>query len=144
MLAAVPRRTNALGTETYNAHDVHALLCVQLEKGTADLCDWEETLIAQSEARKRAIALAKKVLEEEQGQLDELTAALQKIWDLQLGDIRMRHLETEPEVVAPPTPDDAHMRNELVDLSSPPPDWFSQTLVQDSPDLSICDETSEN
>ena len=121
MLATVPRRTNALGTETYNAHDVHAMLRAQLEKGTADLREWEELLIAQSEAREKTIALAKKCLEEEQGQLDELAAALQKIWDLQLDNMRMRHFETEPEMVAPPTPEDAYMHDEY---------------------LSICDETS--
>ena len=112
MLAAVPRRTDALGTETYNAHDVHALLREQIEKGTADLQEWEKLLIAQSEAREKTIALAKKCLEEEQQQLDELTAALQEIWDLQLHNIRVRHFGTEPELVAPPTPEDAYMHGE--------------------------------
>ena len=120
MLAAVPRRTNEFGTEMYNAQDVHALLREQLEKGTADLREWEELLIAQSAAREKTIEIAKKCLAEEQGQLDEITAALQKIWDRQLDDIRVRHFGSKQEAVAPPTPEDAYMHDES---------------------LAICDET---
>ena len=123
MLATVPRRINTFGSETYNAHDMHALLREQLEKNTADLRAWEERLISQSEACGKTITLARQCLDEEQKQFDELTNALQKIWDLQMGKHVpfMRHYETEPERFPPSTPEDSHLHDECMSVCDEAP-----------------------
>ena len=112
MLAMVPRRTDALGTETYNAPDVHALLQDQLEKGTADLREWEDFLIAQSAAREKTVEAARKCLAEEQQQLDAITASLQQVWDRQLEEVRERLFGSEHEADFPRTPEDAYLRGD--------------------------------